>query len=137
MQLNAQEQKAVESFDIPVNKLDSMLFNKHPFKVGDKVIRTQYFHGGMHTGDAGTIYQVEADGVHVLLTEYGDVGHAVYNLKLLTDTAPSKIVNPKDVIGSKKPAMSVIPAGVLFEVGLAMMEGAAKYGRHNFRATPV
>jgi len=50
---------------------------------------------------------------------------------------PTSIENPKDTIGSKKPAMSVIPAGVLFDLGLAMMEGAAKYGRHNYRVAPV
>lgn len=41
--------------------------------------------------------------------------------------------NPKDAIGSKKAKFSTIPAGVLFDVGNAMLEGACKYGRHNFR----
>jgi hypothetical protein len=42
--------------------------------------------------------------------------------------------NPKDAVGSRKTPMSVVPAVVIAEVGLAMLEGACKYGRHNFRA---
>jgi hypothetical protein len=45
----------------------------------------------------------------------------------------SQINNPKDAIGARKAKFSTIPAGVLFEVGTAMLEGAVKYGRHNFR----
>lgn len=41
--------------------------------------------------------------------------------------------NPKDAIGSKKAKFSPIPAGVIFDVGNAMLEGACKYGRHNYR----
>jgi hypothetical protein len=33
--------------------------------------------------------------------------------------------------------MSVVPAEVLMELGLAMMEGARKYGRHNYRIAGV
>ena len=45
--------------------------------------------------------------------------------------------NPKDAIGVKKARLSTIPAGVLFEVGNAMLEGACKYGRHNYRGIGV
>ena len=41
--------------------------------------------------------------------------------------------NPKDAVGIKKVPMSVVSAPVLAEIGLAMMEGARKYGRHNYR----
>jgi hypothetical protein len=33
--------------------------------------------------------------------------------------------------------MSAVPANVLAELGVAMLEGAAKYGRHNYRAVGV
>lgn len=49
----------------------------------------------------------------------------------------SKPTNPKDVIGIRKVPMSVVPAGVLLELGLAMLEGTGKYGRHNYRAAGV
>lgn len=51
--------------------------------------------------------------------------------------AGTKETNPKDVIGSKKLAFSVLPWRVLINVALGMMEGAAKYGRHNYRAAGV
>jgi hypothetical protein len=49
----------------------------------------------------------------------------------------TKDTNPKDMIGTKKAPLSTVPAPVLAEVGLAMLEGAAKYGRHNYRAVGV
>jgi len=45
--------------------------------------------------------------------------------------------NPKDAIGAKKAKFSTIPAGVIFDIGLAMLEGAMKYGRHNYRGIGV
>lgn len=48
-----------------------------------------------------------------------------------------KDTNPKDAVGIKKPPMSTIPAPVLMQVGLAMLEGARKYGRHNYRISRV
>ena len=49
----------------------------------------------------------------------------------------SKDTNPKDAIGARKAKVSVIPSGVMYELGLAMLEGALKYGRHNYRAAGV
>jgi hypothetical protein len=48
-----------------------------------------------------------------------------------------KATNPKDVVGIRKAPMSTVPANVLAEVGVAMLEGASKYGRHNYRAVGV
>lgn len=45
--------------------------------------------------------------------------------------------NPKDIIGIRKVPMSTVPANVLAEVAVAMLEGSAKYGRHNYRAVGV
>ncbi|ANF26016.1 dATP/dGTP diphosphohydrolase domain-containing protein [Stutzerimonas stutzeri] len=52
----------------------------------------------------------------------------------MTDT---KLSNPKDLLGMQKAPMSTVPARVMAEVGVAMFEGAAKYGRYNFRAVGV
>lgn len=49
----------------------------------------------------------------------------------------SKETNPKDAIGISKAPMSTVSAAVLAEVGVAMLEGASKYGRHNYRAAGV
>jgi hypothetical protein len=45
--------------------------------------------------------------------------------------------NPKDLVGTTKAPMSTVSAPVLAEVGVAMLEGALKYGRHNYRAVGV
>jgi len=45
--------------------------------------------------------------------------------------------NPKDSVGIKRVPFSTVPAIPVAEVGLAMLEGALKYGRHNYRAIGV
>ncbi len=45
--------------------------------------------------------------------------------------------NPKDAIGSRKAGISTIPGQVMAELGLSMLEGACKYGRHNYRVSRV
>lgn len=48
-----------------------------------------------------------------------------------------KLSNPKDMIGVRKAPMSSVPANVIAEVGVALLEGTAKYGRHNYREVGV
>lgn len=48
-----------------------------------------------------------------------------------------KPTNPKDAVGIKKVPFSTVPMEVIAEIGLGMMEGAMKYGRHNYRAIGV
>ena len=48
-----------------------------------------------------------------------------------------KDTNPKDAVGTKKVPFSTVSAPVIAEIGLAMLEGARKYGRHNYRAVGV
>ena len=45
--------------------------------------------------------------------------------------------NPKQAFGSHKTPASTFPATVKAEVSVAMLEGAIKYGKHNFRASPI
>lgn len=45
--------------------------------------------------------------------------------------------NPKQAPGRKKYSMAPLPAAVMAEVGTAMLEGALKYGRHNWRDTGI
>jgi hypothetical protein len=49
----------------------------------------------------------------------------------------TKDTNPKDAVGIRKASMSCVPAQPLMELGLAMMEGARKYGRHNYRVAGI
>lgn len=48
-----------------------------------------------------------------------------------------KASNPKDCVGVRKAPLSVVPMAVVAELGVAMLEGASKYGRGNFRAVGV
>lgn len=48
-----------------------------------------------------------------------------------------KPTNPKDALGVRKTPISTVPSVVLSELGLAMLEGALKYGRHNYRVIGV
>ncbi len=52
--------------------------------------------------------------------------------------AAKKDTNPKDAVGTAKvPLLSVLPFRVLSGVALALLEGARKYGRHNYRLAGV
>lgn len=53
------------------------------------------------------------------------------------DTKDTKDTNPKDAVGVRKVCFSVIPWAVIAELGLALLEGARKYGRHNWRVAGV
>lgn len=48
-----------------------------------------------------------------------------------------KPTNPKDAIGIRKAPLSCVPMNVVAEIGVGMLEGAAKYGRHNYRGVGV
>jgi hypothetical protein len=49
-----------------------------------------------------------------------------------------KDTNPKDALGvAKWRQYFCVPRQVLWELGIAMFEGATKYGRHNYRASGV
>jgi len=49
----------------------------------------------------------------------------------------TKDTNPKDAVGTQKVPLSTVSAPVLAEVGLAMLEGARKYRRHNYRVAGI
>ena len=49
-----------------------------------------------------------------------------------------KDTNPKDAVGTKKwRVYTTVPMTVIWELGVAMLEGARKYGRHNYRVAGV
>ncbi|HDZ38728.1 MAG TPA: hypothetical protein ENH62_10640 [Marinobacter sp.] len=49
-----------------------------------------------------------------------------------------KDTNPKDAVGVRKwRQYCTVPCTVLWELGVAMLEGARKYGRHNYRVSGV
>lgn len=52
-------------------------------------------------------------------------------------TKKTKATNPKDAVGTRKIPFSTIPGAVIGEVGLGLLEGGRKYGRHNYREMGV
>lgn len=49
----------------------------------------------------------------------------------------TKDTNPKDAVGTKKAPVSTVSMPFILSIGLAMLEGALKYGRHNYRESGV
>lgn len=45
--------------------------------------------------------------------------------------------NPKDVLGSLKLPLSLVPQTAIAQCSLALLDGALKYGRWNWRKTPI
>lgn len=53
------------------------------------------------------------------------------------DTGPTKPSNPKDVIGSRKIDLGLVPDTAVLCMAAALTEGALKYGRFNWRIAGV
>ena len=108
------------------------------FKKGDRVYYNLELH--FEPGGAGVFAVVEGvSPAGVTLKEYGLVSpssllHVSEPVSLSVNVKDS---NPKDSIGVKKAPMSTVPCAVIMEIGLAMLEGALKYRRHNYRAIGV
>lgn len=50
----------------------------------------------------------------------------------------NKDTNPKDAVGTQKwRQYCTVPTTIIWELGVAMLEGARKYGRHNYRVAGV
>lgn len=49
----------------------------------------------------------------------------------------TKDTNPKDAVGTRKAPVSTVSMPFVAEMGVAMLEGARKYGRHNYRVAGV
>lgn len=56
---------------------------------------------------------------------------------LLALKSNTKDTNPKDAVGVRKAPVSTVSQAVIAEIGLGMLEGARKYGRHNYRVAGV
>ena len=61
----------------------------------------------------------------------------IENARLVAENPEAKPSNPKDLLGILKIPYSTISQPVIAETGVAMLEGALKYGRHNYRAIGV
>ena len=66
----------------------------------------------------------------------GGMGRIV-EYRVLGGPVDTKPTNPKDAVGVRKAPLSCVPMNVVAEMGVGMLEGAAKYGRHNYRGVGV
>ncbi|WP_195178896.1 dATP/dGTP diphosphohydrolase domain-containing protein [Mesorhizobium sp. INR15] len=69
-------------------------------------------------------------------------GYAIHRyadaMAAIAASTAGKATNPKDAVGVRKwRQFATIPFTVICEIGVAMMEGALKYGRHNYRVAGV
>jgi len=102
--------------------------------------------GGWMWGHNGTPSDIVAYRLHTPAVE-AQLAKAGINTDPNTETfgplgntdanGEGKQTNPKDMIGAKKAPLSTLPFRVLWRVGLAMLEGMSKYGRHNYRYAGV
>ena len=81
---------------------------------------------------------------HALMEEFvrhnysiKDTNYKDTNPSTQVDSGLYKSTNPKDSVGTKKAPMSTVSSPAMMEVGLAMLEGARKYGRHNYRVAGI
>jgi len=78
----------------------------------------------------GHDYSILKNGNKICICNATEVSHS----SLVQNVKDS---NPKDSVGIKKVPFSTVSAPVIAEIGLAMLEGSRKYGRHNYRAIGV
>lgn len=78
--------------------------------------------------------KVEFRTGHTSSTEFTDPNSPCKHTNEINLTTEKKDTNPKDAVGIRKVAFSTVPQTVIAEVAVGMMEGARKYGRHNWRA---
>lgn len=119
-----------------------------PFVVGDKVRLREVAYGTNvsaspdygSTDTIRTVFRVDSYGdTHDLHVEGMPCRTSSLWFDLVEPAAATtaKESNPKDIIGSTKASLCCVPCGPLFEVGAAMLDGSAKYGRHNWRVIGV
>lgn len=89
----------------------------------------------------GEMVRIKSKDVFDYITAH--VLHAPFGVSIKTEDKASVIHpvqssgNPKDLVGSTKVPLNLVPAAFLAETSLAFLEGKLKYGEVNWRAAPV
>lgn len=76
----------------------------------------------------------DARGIQTVVTLSGTPGPITYRA---SSTEVPLGANPKDLVGSKKPDMSLVPPTATLYTALAMENGRQKYGKNNWRLKKV
>lgn len=116
-------------------------------KVGDEVVQVQKAHFAEHDFPKELfpvlkINSIAAYGISFKVRpDYNNNPKRFKKLKSINVVKVDingKETNPKDAVGIQKwRQFTTVPMTVLAEVGVAMLEGARKYGRHNYRVAGV
>lgn len=148
------------SFELVKPKIDEDLF--HTVVAGDK-LRCVSHELGLHkfgwTYDVNRVSKTGDKTIVHLPTDFGSIGpwgnpekfnecfERVEQPKPIgeerpftgetTGTQTLTVENPKDLIGNTKLGLRHVPLGALYEMAVAMDDGARKYGPFNWRAHPV
>lgn len=75
--------------------------------------------------------------VHAAMSGNPSLGHPMAEMANGKDDGATKPSNPKDIIGSRKIDFSLVPWTVIVCAAGALLEGALKYGRFNWRISGV
>lgn len=120
------------------------------FKVGDRVKYTSV--GSKHLiGDEGVVLDTDVDLADPMVyvrwkKDKTDFWVFQKNISRIYETLPeliaatdatTKDTNPKDLIGSTKLGMNLVPDTLMVYAALAFTEGATKYGAFNWRVAGV
>lgn len=109
------------------------------FKPGDtvKCIENNAISGYTTVGGFYTVLRVDACTEPCVKLKEGWPWFTPEQFELAVAAPEKKDTNPKDAVGTGKVPMSTVPFQVMGELGLALLEGARKYGRHNYRVAGV
>jgi hypothetical protein len=105
-------------------------------EAGEKITEEEYLHAALHASDPPDegITREKIDAMSP--EEIEEIGRPL--AEYIYEPRPgTKDSNPKEAFGARKAGVSCIPTQVKYELGLAMLEGALKYGRHNYRIAGV
>lgn len=86
---------------------------------------------------SGITYNVDSHGVANRHADALNLSRLIVDDQAPPTLPDTKDTNPKDAVGVRKAPMSTVSAAVLAEIGVAMLEGAAKYGKFNARVLGV
>lgn len=111
---------------------------RQTFNVGDTVRNKELGLGTVTKMFPGHFYNVHFDA------DTCETHIDGYDLSLVHDVSTGKTygvqetgVNPKDLVGVKKPPLHLVPTALNLYAAQAMRNGAAKYGPFNWRTKPI
>lgn len=108
------------------------------FKVGDRVQFLEIPELDISVGETGRVLVIDGTTLWIQMDSADrEIGVQEHEVTRLGDTEISKATNPKDAIGATKMPLHLWPTTATAHGCLALLDGACKYGRSNFRQVGV